>query len=71
MTTNKIGHRNEYKAVVSAEEYQSAQTMQFVQKIYEGDMKNFVSMLIDNRMLSSTDYEELLKQWKEGERENE
>ena len=34
-------------------------------------MKNFVSMLIDNKMLSSTDYEELLKQWKEGERENE
>ena len=71
LTTNKIGRRNEYKAVVSAEEYQSAQTMQFVKKIYEGDMKNFVSMLIDNKMLSSTDYEELLKRWREGERENE
>ena len=71
LTTNKIGRRNEYKAIVSAEEYQSAQTMQFVNKIYEGDMKNFVSMLIDNRMLSPTDYEELLKRWREGERENE
>lgn len=71
LTTNKIGRRNEYKAIVSAEEYQSAQTMQFVNKIYEGDMKNFVSMLIDNRMLSPTDYEELLKRWRKGERENE
>lgn len=71
LKTNKIGRRNEYKAIVLAEEYQSAQTMQFVDKIYEGDMKNFISTLIDKNLLSTDDYEELLTRWREGEKENE
>lgn len=71
LTTNKIGRRNEYKAIVTTEEYQSAQTMQFVDKIYEGDMKSFISTLIDKNLLSPDDYEELLTRWREGEKENE
>ena len=71
LKTNKIGRKNEYKAIVSAEEYQTALTMQFVDKIYEGDMRNFITTLIDKNLLSPDDYEELLTRWREGEKENE
>lgn len=70
LKTNKIGRKNKYTATLSAEEYQLQQTTQFVNKVYEGDMKNFISTLLDNNLLSSSDYEELLQQWRE-EGENE
>lgn len=71
LKTTKIGRRNEYKAVIAEEEYQSAQTVQFVNKVYEGDMKNFISALIDKNLLSPNDYEALAKRWREGEDEHE
>jgi predicted transcriptional regulator len=71
LKTNKIGRKNKYTAVISAEEYQSEQTIQFVDKIYEGNMKNFVSAVIDKGLISPSDYEELLKQWQGGDKENE
>lgn len=66
LKTNKIGRKNKYTAILSAENYQSEQTEQFVNKVYEGDMGNFISTLIDNNMLSANDYEELLRRWREG-----
>lgn len=64
LKTTKIGRRNEYKAVITEEEFQSAQTVQFVDKVYEGDMKKFISALIDKNLLSPNDYEDLVKRWR-------
>lgn len=71
LKTNKIGRKNKYTAILSAENYQSEQTEQFVNKVYEGDMGNFISTLIDNNMLSTNDYEELLRRWREGGKSDE
>lgn len=65
LNTKKIGRKNKYSANLSAKDYQSQQTTQFVNKVYEGDMKNFISTLLDNNFLSPSDYEELLQQWRE------
>ena len=69
LTTNKIGRRNEYTAVVSEADYQAEQTQTLLNKLYEGSAKGLVSTLIQRDMLSAEDYEELKLFW-EKEREN-
>lgn len=68
LKTNKIGRRNEYKAIVTAEEYQSAQAQSFLDKIYEGNAKGLVATLIEKELLSSEDLEQLKSYWNGGER---
>ncbi len=65
--TKKIGRRNEYTAIVSEEDYQTAQTQTLLNKLYEGSAKGLVSTLIQREMLSAGDYEELKKFWESGE----
>lgn len=67
LKTNKIGRRNEYKATVTTEEYQSAQAQSFLDKIYEGNAKGLVATLIEKELLSSEDLEELKSYWNGGE----
>ena len=69
LTTNKIGRRNEYTAVVSEADYQAEQTQTLLNKLYEGSAKGLVSTLIQRDMLSAEDYEELKLFW-EKERES-
>lgn len=66
LKTNKIGRRNEYKALISAEEYQQSQAEDFINKVYEGNAKGLVASLIQKDLLSSKDYEELKKYWEGG-----
>lgn len=66
LKASKIGHRNRYTALVSAEEYQGVQTENFLEKIYEGNVKGLVATLIQKEMLSEADYEELKAYWKGG-----
>lgn len=66
LTTNKIGHRNKYKAIISEQEYQAAQTETFLGKIYEGNAKGLVATLIQREWLSAADYEDLKNFWKGG-----
>lgn len=66
LKTNKIGRRNEYKALISAEEYQQCQAEVFINKVYEGNAKGLVASLIQKDLLSSKDYEELKKYWEGG-----
>lgn len=66
LRTNKIGRRNEYKAIVSEEDYQAAQTRMFLNKLYEGSAKGLVATLIQKEMLSAQDYEELRRFWQSG-----
>ena len=61
----KIGHRNNYTAIVSASEYQTTQTENFLHKVYEGNAKGLVSTLIQKDLLSVSDYKDLKKYWDE------
>ena len=59
LSARKIGRRNEYTALVSEEDYQTAQTRSFLDKVYEGSAKGLVSNLIMGDLLSDEEYEEL------------
>ena len=63
LKTNKIGRRNEYKAVVSEADYQAAQTQTLLNKLYEGNANGLVTMLIQREMISEEDYENLKQFW--------
>ena len=66
LSAKKIGRRNEYTALVSETEYQTAQTKSFLNKIYEGSAKGLVSTLISGDLLTSDEYEELKRLLEEG-----
>ena len=59
LKANKIGRRNEYTVLVSATEYQTVQTKNFMDKIYEGSAKELVTNLIFGDLLTDEEYEEL------------
>ncbi len=59
LSARKIGRRNEYTVLVSETEYQTAQTKNFLDKIYEGSAKGLVSNLILGDLLTDEEYEEL------------
>lgn len=63
LKANKIGRRNKYTAVVSEIDYQTDQTKCFLDKLYEGNVKGLIAMLIQSDMLTSEDYEELRMFW--------
>ena len=66
LCTSKIGRRNEYSALVSEGDYQTAQTQNLLNKLYEGSAKGLVSTLIQRDLLSAEDYEELKRFWEKG-----
>lgn len=66
LKTNKIGHRNEYTAIISGAEYQAAQTQTFLEKVYEGDVKGLVATLLQKELLSCEEYEDLRRYWEKG-----
>ncbi len=59
LKANKIGRRNEYTPLVSEIDYQTAQTQNFLEKIYEGSVTGLVSNLISGDLLDNNEYEEL------------
>lgn len=66
LNAKKIGRRNEYTALVSETEYQTAQTKNFLDKIYEGNAKGLVSNLIMGDLLTDEEYKELKKLLEKG-----
>jgi len=66
LKTCKIGRRNEYIALVSETDYQSAQARSLLNKLYAGDAKGLVATLIQGDMLSEEDYRELMRFWECG-----
>jgi len=66
LSAKKTGRRNEYTPLVSATEYQTAQTRNFLNKIYEGSVKGLVSNLISGDLLTDEEYRELKKFLEEG-----
>ena len=59
LSARKVGRRNEYTILVSETEYQTAQTKNFLDRIYEGSVKGLVSNLILGDLLADEEYEEL------------
>lgn len=68
LKATKIGRRNEYRALISEAQYQTAQTQHFIDKVYEGSVKGLVTNLIAGDLLTDEEYEEL-KRLLEGGRE--
>lgn len=67
LKSRKVGRRNEYTAFVSEAEYQTAQTRQFLHKVYEGSAKGLVATLIAGEMLTQEEYETLRALLERGE----
>ncbi len=68
LKTKKLGRRNEYIAAVSEQEYQTAQTHGFLDKVYEGNAKNLVATLLRQDILTEQEWTEIEKFWKEEKR---
>ena len=66
LSARKIGRRNEYTTLVLETEYQTAQTKNFLNKIYEGSVKGLVSNLIMGDLLADEEYEELKRLLEKG-----
>lgn len=66
LKTSKIGRRNQYTSIVSASDYQAAQTKKLMDKLYEGSAKGLVSTLLQKELLSSSELEDLKHYWEEG-----
>lgn len=66
LSAQKIGRRNEYTTLISETEYQTAQTKNFVNKIYEGNVNDLVCNLISGDLLSEEEYQELKKLLEKG-----
>ncbi|MCI9613127.1 MAG: BlaI/MecI/CopY family transcriptional regulator [Eubacterium sp.] len=68
LKTKKLGRRNEYIAAVSEQEYQTAQTHGFLDKVYEGNAKNLVATLLRQDILTEQEWTEIETFWKEEKR---
>ena len=66
LSARKIGRHNEYTTLISETEYQTAQTRNFLDKIYEGSVKGLVSNLIMGDLLAEGEYEELKRLLEKG-----
>mgnify|MGYP001043175904 CR=1 FL=1 len=64
LRTAKIGRRNEYKAVVAESEYQAAQTQNFLDRVYGGNVRGLVSTLLQQDILSEEEMKEIEAFWK-------
>ncbi|MDE6921897.1 MAG: BlaI/MecI/CopY family transcriptional regulator [Lachnospiraceae bacterium] len=62
----KIGRRNEYVAVVTEAQYQAMQTHSFLDRVYEGNVKNLVSTLLRQDILSPDELREIEAFWRDG-----
>ena len=68
LRTSKIGRRNEYRAVVAEQEYRAAQTQNFLDRVYEGNVSGLVSTLLQQDILSAEELKEIEKFWEEKKR---
>lgn len=64
LKVNKIGRRNEYIATLTEAEYQGMQTHSFLNKVYGGNVKNLVSTLLREDILSEEELKEIELFWR-------
>lgn len=60
----KIGRKNKYVATVTEAEYQTMQTYSFLDKVYGGNVKNLVSTLLQQDILSTDELQEIENFWR-------
>jgi len=60
----KIGRRNEYSVLVSREEYNTAEAMQLINRLYDGDIDGLVNTL--GKLIPNTDRQEVRESWEGG-----
>lgn len=63
LKVRKIGRRNEYVAVVTEADYQTMQTHSFLDKVYGGNVRNLVSTLLRQDILSAEELKEIESFW--------
>ena len=68
LKATKTGRRNEYTPLISETEYQTSQTQNFIDKVYEGSVKGLVMNLIAGDLLTDEEYEELKRLLEGGNR---
>jgi len=61
----KHGRINEYVACFTADEYLTAQTKTFLNKVFGGNAKNLVASLLNKDYISPNEVSELEQYWKE------
>lgn len=61
LAVKKIGRRNEYMPLVTETQYQTNQTRNLLDKVYEGNVRCLVSNLISGDLLTAEEYEELMQ----------
>lgn len=61
LKANKRGRKNEYVPLVTEQEFQSVQTRNFVDRIYQGNVSGLITQLVQNDMLTKEEYDELKK----------
>lgn len=66
LKVRKIGRRNEYIVTVTEAEYQTMQTHTFLDKVYGGNVKNLVSTLLRQDILSADELKEIETFWRKG-----
>ncbi len=66
LKVRKIGRRNEYITTVTEAEYQTMQTHTFLDKVYGGNVKNLVSTLLRQDILSAEELKEIETYWRKG-----
>ncbi|WOO37428.1 BlaI/MecI/CopY family transcriptional regulator [Anaerocolumna sp. AGMB13020] len=59
LKAKKTGRRNEYTPLVTEKEYQTFQTKNFLDKIYEGNARGLISNLIQSDLLTDDEYNSL------------
>lgn len=64
LKVKKIGRRNEYVATVTEAEYQIVQTHGFLEKVYGGNVKNLVSTLLRQDILTADELREIESFWR-------
>ncbi len=64
LKVNKIGRRNEYVEAVTEAEYQAMQTHSFLDKVYGGNVRNLVSTLLRQDILSADELKEIEIFWR-------
>lgn len=66
LKVKKIGRRNEYVAAVTELEYQTMQTHSFLDKVFGGNVRNLVSTLLRQDIISADELTEIEKFWRDG-----
>lgn len=64
LSVKKIGRKNEYVALVTETEYQAMQTNNFLDRVYGGNVKNLVSTLLRQDILSADELKEIELFWR-------